>query len=86
MMDAYDFVKDKGIVVEADYPYSYVAHQNKECYSINGKKKYYLTGAKEEDNISNSRLKQILMNCPMVVSLFDFLVLHQSFFGQSTFF
>jgi len=29
MMDAYDFVKENGIVIEKDYPYSYLAHQNK---------------------------------------------------------
>lgn len=59
MMDAYDFTKDQGIVNETDYPFKYSAREHA-CQDTEDKEKFRNTNAVEEDEISNSRMKELL--------------------------
>jgi len=67
-MDAFDFTKEKGIVREEDYPYKYSAREYK-CQDTAKKEKVHTVGAKEEDQISVQRLKELLTKQPVGVAM-----------------
>lgn len=58
MLDAYKFTSRNGIVEDKDYP-KYHGKQSK-CSSSNDQEKFYNTDMKEEDMISNERIKTLL--------------------------
>lgn len=68
MMDAYEFTMKNGIVNESDYSHLYSARQFK-CADTSRKVKAFNVGAIEEDQVSNQRLKEILVNQPVGVAM-----------------
>jgi len=60
MLDAYEWVGKNGIVEDGDYPASYKARKG-ECKSVSDdKKKFIVKSQKEEDEVSNTRMKELL--------------------------
>ena len=68
MLDAYAFTKSNGILREEDYPYKYQTSKKK-CQKVEDKPRYFNTGQLEEDNISNDRLKELLIKRPVGVAM-----------------
>lgn len=60
MLDAYEWVGKNGILTDDDYPVKYQGRKG-ECKSVNDdKKRFFVTSQKEEDEVSNQRIKELL--------------------------
>jgi len=60
MLDAYEWVGKNGILQDEDYPAKYQARKG-DCKAVNDdKKKFFVTSQKEEDEVSNERMKELL--------------------------
>ena len=68
MMDAYDYTRDNGILLEGDYPYKYSA-RTYPCDKVEDKPVFKNTGAIEEDEIDNHRLKELVAIQPVGVAM-----------------
>ena len=68
MLDAYAFTKTSGILLEDDYPHKYTMSKGK-CSEITDKPRYYNSDQKEEDNITNERLRKLVSIRPVGVAM-----------------
>lgn len=68
MLDAYEFTRTKGLLKEDDYPRKYTISKNK-CADVKDKERFYNHDQKEEDNITNDRMKKLVSIRPVGVAM-----------------
>lgn len=69
MLDAYDWVGKNGILTDSDYPVKYLARKG-DCKTTNeDTTRFFITDQKEEDEVSNERMKELLQKQPLGVAI-----------------
>lgn len=64
MLDAFDWVKEHGIIEWDAYPRQYLGMKSR-CQATSAMDRFYNKGGHEEDNVSNHRLKELLTKGPV---------------------
>lgn len=68
MLDAYEFSKSQGLIKESDYPMTYRPSKGS-CQQVSNVERFRNTDQKEEDNISNDRLKKLVSIRPVGIAM-----------------
>jgi C1A family cysteine protease len=70
MMDGYAYTQKHGIELKNDYKTKYIKRKGK-CYHKAEKSAFQNTGAIEEDQVSNERLKSLVAKQPVAVAMYS---------------